>query len=249
LINSCGIPTFGFMVTTEKYIEKVTKVHGTKYNYSKTIYTGIYNKIIIICPIHGEFIQSANDHRNKCGCQECKRDKSGSTQRFTNEIFIEKSLLKHYNNYSYEKVIYKNNRTPVEIYCKKHGGYFFQRPELHMIGMGCPRCNWDCNHKRKSGWIEKAKGRKGTFYILKCGSKNESFFKFGITFNNVGYRYKTDKDLPYRFIIIRTIVSDNLDYIWELEKRFKQFKFSDRYKPLKAFHGSMTECFKTYKIK
>ena len=36
--------------TTEEIIEEAKKVHGDKYNYSKTVYTGMKNPITIICP-------------------------------------------------------------------------------------------------------------------------------------------------------------------------------------------------------
>ena len=35
--------------TTETIVEKAKQLHGDKYNYSKAEYTGIDNKIIIIC--------------------------------------------------------------------------------------------------------------------------------------------------------------------------------------------------------
>jgi len=37
------------------FIEKARDVHGSKYDYSKSNYTGRHNKLIITCPIHGEF--------------------------------------------------------------------------------------------------------------------------------------------------------------------------------------------------
>ena len=38
--------------TTEDFIIKAKEVHGSKYDYSKVIYTLVKNKIMIICPIH-----------------------------------------------------------------------------------------------------------------------------------------------------------------------------------------------------
>ena len=39
-------------------------------------------------------------------------------------------------------------------------------------------------------------------------------------------------------------VDKNLEYIWDLEKRFKRFKRKNHYKPLIKFGGCHTECFK-----
>lgn len=60
----------------------------------------------------------------------------------TKENFIEKARLKHGNKYDYSKVIYANNKTPVEIICPKHGA-FWQRPDSHLHGKGCMFCALD----------------------------------------------------------------------------------------------------------
>lgn len=59
--------------TKEKFIEKANKIHGEKYNYSKVVY-GKNNKekVIIICPKHGEFLQSPHDHLSGYGCPKCQ---------------------------------------------------------------------------------------------------------------------------------------------------------------------------------
>ena len=59
-------------MTNEDFIEKSKKVHGDKYIYSNVNYTGYYNKVSIICPKHGEFIQEARTHLNGHGCPSCK---------------------------------------------------------------------------------------------------------------------------------------------------------------------------------
>ena len=59
------------MKTIEKFIEDAIKVHGNKYDYSKSDYKGALEKIRIICPEHGEFWQTPNDHLNGHGCGLC----------------------------------------------------------------------------------------------------------------------------------------------------------------------------------
>jgi hypothetical protein len=41
---------------TEKFIEKAINIHGNKYDYS--------TKVIIICKIHGEFLQGSYHYRS-----------------------------------------------------------------------------------------------------------------------------------------------------------------------------------------
>ena len=39
------------------FLEKARKVHGDKYQYNKVNYKGAHKKVIITCPIHGDFEQ------------------------------------------------------------------------------------------------------------------------------------------------------------------------------------------------
>ncbi len=60
---------------TNTFIEKAKSVHGDKYDYSKVEYINVDTKILIICPIHGEFYQTPYTHINqKCGCNICSRE-------------------------------------------------------------------------------------------------------------------------------------------------------------------------------
>jgi very-short-patch-repair endonuclease len=54
-----------------EFINVSTEVHGGKYIYSASTYTGCDNKIIITCPIHGDFEQKAYAHKQGGGCSIC----------------------------------------------------------------------------------------------------------------------------------------------------------------------------------
>lgn len=58
-------------MTKNEFIEKARKVHGDKYDYSKVEIEKTVDKIIIICPRHGEFEQIANSHLQGRGCAMC----------------------------------------------------------------------------------------------------------------------------------------------------------------------------------
>lgn len=57
--------------TTEQFISEARKVHGLRYDYSKVTYKDNKTKILIICPTHGEFLQSPIVHLHGCGCAKC----------------------------------------------------------------------------------------------------------------------------------------------------------------------------------
>lgn len=45
------------LLTATEFLERIRKVHGDKYDYSKTSYINSRTKILVICPKHGEFWQ------------------------------------------------------------------------------------------------------------------------------------------------------------------------------------------------
>ena len=61
--------------TTDEFIAKAKKIHGDKYDYSKVDYSNAHTKVCIICPNHGEFWQTPNNHLRGHGCPKCKRNK------------------------------------------------------------------------------------------------------------------------------------------------------------------------------
>lgn len=60
-------------LTTEQFIEKAKLVHGEKYDYNSLQYLGAHKKVKILCELHGEFYQFANDHLKGQGCFECSK--------------------------------------------------------------------------------------------------------------------------------------------------------------------------------
>ena len=121
-------------VTLPLFIERCTKRHHGKYDYSKVKFKKLTDFVKIICPEHGEFWQRAKVHYRGYGCPIC-----GGSKRLTNEEFIEKARLIHEDKYDYSKVNYVNTSTKVCIICPEHGE-FWQKPNNHLFGAGCPVC-------------------------------------------------------------------------------------------------------------
>jgi len=46
------------IITTEIFLQKAREIHGQKYDYSKTVYVSAKDKVCIVCPVHGEFLQA-----------------------------------------------------------------------------------------------------------------------------------------------------------------------------------------------
>jgi hypothetical protein len=58
--------------TKDEFVLMCNKIHNDKYDYSKTEYKTCKDKITIICPNHGEFLQTPDKHLcAKEGCPKC----------------------------------------------------------------------------------------------------------------------------------------------------------------------------------
>lgn len=121
--------------TLESFLQVAKDKHGDAYDYSKTTYENTNAKTIIICHIHGDFLQSPKSHMGGQGCPKCKLGGRLSTAKF-----IEKAKKIHGDTYDYSKVVYTRINEPVEIGCAIHGD-FFQVADVHVRqGSGCPAC-------------------------------------------------------------------------------------------------------------
>jgi len=118
------------------FINRSKGIHGDKYKYSKVDYDGYHNKVCIICPNHGEFYQTPARHLNGVGCKKCGIDST----RLKLDDFISKSIAVHGEKYNYDCVQYTNTRDKVKIVCTDHGP-FYQSPNSHLSGRGCPHCS------------------------------------------------------------------------------------------------------------
>ena len=92
-LNGKGCPQCAGNLRYNKdtFVEKAKIIHNDSYDYSKVEYVNAHTKICIICPEHGEFWQTPNNHLNGNGCPLCKNRKIGDVLRDTVEGFIEKS--------------------------------------------------------------------------------------------------------------------------------------------------------------
>ena len=146
------------------FIEKAHEVHGNKYDYSKVNYKTINDKVCIICPEHGEFWQTPNNHINqKQGCQKCYNEKRKGKYKITTNEFIEKAKEIHGNKYDYSKTVYRGMKKKLLIICPEHGE-FEQVAYDHLRGFKCSKCKHNENRLSFEEFIEKAKKIHGDKY-------------------------------------------------------------------------------------
>lgn len=127
------------------FIKMSRKIHRNKYDYSHANYVNSDTKIIIECKRHGQFSQTPTNHLVGGGCKKCGCELRGISLRNTTDDFIRMSRKIHGDKYDYSRVNYHTAIDKVEIICKYHKKHFFQSPNSHLNGAGCPKCAIDKN--------------------------------------------------------------------------------------------------------
>lgn len=144
-------------LTQQEFIERATRKHEGRYDYSKTVYRNYLTPITITCNIHGlEFLTTPKYHLERGGCPIC------GGKHLRTKDFIENAIKIHGNKYDYSKAECVNKSTKVCIICKKCGHEFWQTPEKHLYGQGCPFCAGKL--KVAESFIEKSKEIHGDAY-------------------------------------------------------------------------------------
>lgn len=129
---------------TTKFIDRAKSVHGDTYIYSNAIYQTCKTKIEVMCPSHGSFFVTPNNHvTNKSGCPKCQVSKRQQiVQSRESHTFVEECNKIHKCKYDYVKTVYTNAHAHVTITCPTHGD-FGMVAYTHKQGGNCPRCARD----------------------------------------------------------------------------------------------------------
>jgi hypothetical protein len=148
-------------MTNEEFINKAKTIYKDRFTYNNCKYTSYKNKVVITCKEHGDFSIRADHFLAGHSCPFC------SKPVYNTETFIEKAQKIHGNKYDYSKVEYKKSSEKVCIICPIHGE-FWQTPNSHLNGRGCPKCKAEKTRERcnmgKESFIEKAREKHGDKY-------------------------------------------------------------------------------------
>ena len=221
---------------TEYTINKFKEVWGDRYDYSKFVYAGARDKSIIICRLHGEFVQDANMHLSgRCGCSKCANESISSRVRSNTEEFIEKAVLRYGTDlYSFDDTTYETATSEVTITCKKHGN-FRQTPNRFLNGQVCPKCTYKENTANYH--LSKKIRNNSIFYIIECYNEEERFIKLGVTSRSIKARFKDTYDMPYNYEVLREFSYVNLEASDAIETELLKFTKNVRYEPKIKFSG------------
>lgn len=200
---------------TKTFITKSRDVHGGRYDYSKTVYRGSVNKVCILCPEHGDFWQLPTNYRHSC--PSCANVMRSIKRRSTLGNFISRARKVHGERYDYNKVIYINKKTHVQIVCSTHGG-FWQTPMNHTsLKQGCPGCA-DTSFKLFEPCV---------LYVLIDDKRKPSLLKIGVTYNFKTRLRDLRRETPHSVVEIMhydfLLGSDAYKLEQKIVKKFKKF--------------------------
>jgi len=161
--------------TTEQFVKESKNIHGNKYDYSQTEYKNIMDKVTIICPTHGKWEVSPDNHvGKKSGCPKCKG------LGLTKEEKILKAHEIHQYKYDYSLITSKNikNKSTYPILCPEHGEFKQTWGNHYNMKQGCPKCNKGGRKKFLPEGVKNSWGEDYTReYMSKYYQDNKEKFK------------------------------------------------------------------------
>jgi hypothetical protein len=167
------------ITNTKDWIDYVSKLHNNKYDYSKSVFIGAHKEITITCPIHGDFIQKANNHKYGRGCYRCSGRYKLHYSDFLERCNERVDMVKY-------KIVdgsFKNSEDKLEVICNIHG-VFKITPHHFLNGKGCPVCKIDKIKDKLSSntneFIKKAKELHGNTYDYSLVEYKRSRYKVKI---------------------------------------------------------------------
>lgn len=158
--------------TQDEFVKSLKNKYKDLIDYSYINYVGTHNKIILKCQkCNFIFERIPKDllYNIKIDniCPKCSKEhiKNKNTIKF-----IEKSKEIHNNKYDYSMIDYTNSKTKVCIICHEKDefgeehGEFWQIPNSHLNGHGCPKSKNNYNRLKRNDFIRKAKLIHDNYY-------------------------------------------------------------------------------------
>ena len=162
-------------LTKDEFVQKATKIHKGKYDYSLTSFSILNDIIKIICPIHGEFSMRVSQHLSGHGCQRC-----GGSGRYSTDEFIKKHNKLYDGKYDYSKTNLDNrDNNKICVICPEHGEYY--KSITGHFRSGCPKCNMPNYQLDTLGFIAKAKQLYGDKYDYSKSVYKDIYSKVCVT--------------------------------------------------------------------
>ena len=217
--------------TTEDFIKKGKQHFGNFYDYSKTTYINKRSNVTIICPVHGEFTQRAQEHLNGAGCRKCADKVRSELYTLDSSVWLER--LK---NYPHIKLLSKPTHYHDEMIfeCEYHGQF---KTQLGQIGQSKFLCNKCADFKHTKQTIRKYLiNNKAVLYYCYLPLLNK--YKLGVS-TNVNQRYRSFRTKVEPILEIEGDYQQLVDIEHKLHTDLEHL----RYKGTKLIESGSTELY------
>jgi hypothetical protein len=146
LCNSCNNKNSKIYRPTDeqrygKWVAKSKETHGDYYDYSKVNYVRGRDKVIIVCPKHGDFSQVASYHASANGCYKCFRERRAILDTKSKEQWLLTAKATHGDKVFDYSLVPENVRgnDRVDIICSE-GHQWNVMFQGHCYRDGCIEC-------------------------------------------------------------------------------------------------------------
>lgn len=105
--------------TTEQFIEEAKKVWGDKFTYDHVKYVDAETKVLVTCPIHGDFLTRPSDFLRKHGCPKCKgarTSEENTKKRLSNDRFQQRMKEYYGDLLDFSRSTYINERSKLLVH-------------------------------------------------------------------------------------------------------------------------------------
>ncbi len=200
--NQCGIELSAIKtrLTNEDFIKKANKIHINKYKYSNINYTGWESNIIIICNIHGEFLQRAGSHLTGSGCQKCANNQFSKMQIQWLELLSKLYNINIQHSLNIGEFKINNTRYRADGYCKEtntiyefHGDFWHGNPKIYLQN-DINRCSKKTYEELYKNTLEKEQKIKDLGYNLVVMWESD-WNKINKSISILQKKFRTCKDL------------------------------------------------------
>lgn len=124
----------------EEFILAATKIHGSKFDYTKVNYKTKHDKIKIRCTICDfSFEIRAQSHLLGNDCKKCIYKRLPQNNILPIHVYENKCKKKHNNRYKYFQD-FSGFKNKIQIQCTICNNKFYQYAGSHASGSGCPHC-------------------------------------------------------------------------------------------------------------
>jgi len=149
--------------------EEFKSIHGSRYDYTDTVYEGATKKLNVTCKLHGVFKIVIANHIRGQGCPKCGAKARAISKSKGKKYFVDKANTVHKSIYSYSNVPENvKSEDKINVVCPIHGTFTTTFNRHIDSCKGCPTCGREVADMSKrlttEEFIQKAQSKHGDRY-------------------------------------------------------------------------------------